>query len=65
MRHSEAEITVTPKKYLKFSDGSKEMINNITSRLKQGKAIRRSLKEWGRLHIDRLLPFLVKKLTHY
>ena len=50
---------VTPKKYLNFSDGFKETINDVTSRLKQGKAIRRSLKEWGRLHIDRLLPFLV------
>ena len=35
------------------------MINDIISRLKQGKAVRRSLTEWGRLHIDRLLPFLV------
>ena len=59
MELSIGEAVTPKKKYLKSSDVSKEMIDNITSRLKQGKAVRRSLKEWGRLHIDRLLPFLV------
>jgi uncharacterized protein (TIGR02421 family) len=34
------------------------MIEEIAGRLRDGKRIRRSLPLWGRLHIDRQLPFL-------
>lgn len=36
-----------------------EDIEKIVSRLDAGQAVRRSLPVWGRLHVDRQLPFLV------
>lgn len=34
-------------------------LQSITCRLQKNKLVRRSLRPWGRLHIDRQLPFLV------
>lgn len=34
------------------------LIHKVLDRLDQGKPVRRSLPEWGRIHIDRRLPFL-------
>lgn len=36
-----------------------QLIEIITTRLREGKRVRRRLPIWGRLHIDRPLPFLV------
>ncbi len=38
---------------------SKRAIASATKRLQEGKRVRRSLPIWGRLHIDRQLPFLI------
>lgn len=38
-----------------FSD---QFINNIIERLDENKRVRRNLPEWGRIHVDRQLPFL-------
>lgn len=35
-----------------------EFVNDVRARLKQGKRVRRTLPDGGRLHIDRQLPFL-------
>ncbi|HQY21195.1 MAG TPA: DUF1704 domain-containing protein [Ignavibacteria bacterium] len=37
---------------------SDEFINQVCSRLAKNKRVRRSLPEWGRIHIDRQLPFI-------
>jgi len=37
---------------------SKRFITTICKRLREGKRVRRVLPQWGRLHIDRQLPFL-------
>lgn len=34
------------------------LIHKVLGRLEEGKPVRRSLPEWGRIHIDRRLPFL-------
>jgi uncharacterized protein (TIGR02421 family) len=41
---------------LQISDG---FVANACQRLKEGKALRRQLAPWGRVHIDRQLPFVV------
>ena len=38
---------------------SRQFIREITERLSQGKRVRRTLLDSGRLHIDRTLPFLI------
>lgn len=38
---------------------SKRFIKTVCTRLAENKRVRRNLPEWGRLHIDRQLPFLV------
>lgn len=38
---------------------SKAALAGIRARLDEGKPVRRSLPGWGRLHVDRSLPFLV------
>lgn len=38
---------------------SNRAITSIVSRLMEGKRVRRTIPGWGRLHIDRQLPFLV------
>jgi hypothetical protein len=38
---------------------SSRAITNIVVRLLEGKRVRRSVPGWGRLHIDRQLPFLI------
>lgn len=35
-----------------------ELIDEICERIRQGKRVRRNLPHWGRIHIDRPLPFL-------
>lgn len=37
---------------------TERFIRNLTARLEQNKRVRRRLPEWGRVHIDRALPFL-------
>ena len=37
---------------------SDQFISNIAERLTENKRVRRNLPEWGRIHIDRQLPFL-------
>lgn len=37
---------------------SEPFISNIVARLDENKRVRRNLPEWGRIHIDRQLPFL-------
>lgn len=37
---------------------SNRFINTVCTRLKENKRVRRTLPVWGRLHIDRQLPFL-------
>ncbi|MHC4873312.1 MAG: flavohemoglobin expression-modulating QEGLA motif protein [Planctomycetota bacterium] len=37
---------------------SRHLIEEVSARLAGNKQVRRSLPEWGRLHIDRQLPFL-------
>jgi len=37
---------------------SPKFVQTITARLAENKSVRRSLPTWGRLHIDRQLPFL-------
>ncbi len=37
---------------------SKRLIQIICRRLREGQRVRRTLPEWGRLHVDRPLPFL-------
>jgi len=37
----------------------KQLIDTIGERLRQNKRVRRKLPIWGRLHIDRQLPFLI------
>ncbi len=36
-----------------------ELIEIVTRRLREGKRVRRRLPVWGRLHVDRPLPFLI------
>ena len=42
----------------KRSDISQKFLQTICQRLKENKRVRRTLPVWGRLHIDRQLPFL-------
>lgn len=37
---------------------SQKLINSVCSRLLDNKAVRKTLPGWGRIHIDRQLPFL-------
>jgi len=37
---------------------SDQFINTIVERLDENKRVRRNLPEWGRIHVDRQLPFL-------
>ena len=53
------EVMTPKKRDFKIKDVSKKMISDITLQLKQGKPVRRNFLEWGRIHIDRPLPFLV------
>ena len=45
-----------PRTAVAFSDG---FIDSACQRVQAGKPLRRSFKPWGRVHIDRPLPFLV------
>lgn len=38
---------------------SDAFVTSACQRLKEGKALRRKIAPWGRVHIDRPLPFLV------
>jgi uncharacterized protein (TIGR02421 family) len=54
-----AETEIEPEKHGEPVSISKHAITSITERLLAGKRIRRSLPIWGRLHVDRQLPFLI------
>ncbi len=53
------ETEIEPGSSAKTPIISNRAITNIVVRLQEGKRVRRSLPLWGRLHIDRQLPFLV------
>ncbi len=53
------ETEIEPASSAKKPFISNRAITNIVVRLQEGKRVRRSLPLWGRLHIDRQLPFLV------
>jgi len=54
-----AETEIEPRASAKSPIISHRSITNITVRLLDGKRVRRSVPIWGRLHIDRQLPFLI------
>lgn len=65
LRRLSERLVVGPEKELEPGGSSKapfishHAITGIVHRLLEGKRVRRSLPVWGRLHIDRQLPFLI------
>ena len=53
------ETAIEPKVSQKSPVISSRAITNIVVRLLEGKRVRRSFPGWGRIHIDRQLPFLI------